>query len=350
MEKRKFFITTLLVAAAVSVAVVSCKKEKENMATKAVDIKAQALQNRIEAFQTLRDNVNSGVKSEGTMTVEEMRETLCLVANYEHSEHETYCLNSTLDTLHVAMPAADLNGNVSESEVVAVYNAFEVAFQNKMAEVGDDMDVPSLFSIVLPVGGAKESEKIEIIFTRGEETEILPLSPTVHGPFDGLCYYWGLGLGPCNGFIGIPNSDAAQEMTKQFKFDYSAYNGTFYFWDVEYVEYVGTDTYLTTHPEWIYWNPGYNITDCEQWLFHYIYPIEPGDPEPSMCEDDLNCEYVYIKNDFGLATGALHNSPTYNSPFFECKIADKYEKDPEEGRFHVAQVTYANYHYTPNQN
>ena len=27
-----------------------------------------------------------------------------------------------------------------------------------------------------------------------------------------------------------------------------------------------------------------------------------------------------------------------------------YEKDPEEGRFHVAQVTYANYHYTPNQN
>ena len=280
------FVIYVIAALAMTLSLGSCKKEKENMAAKATDIKAQALQNRINAFQTLRDNVNSGVKSEGTMTVEEMRETLCLVVNYEHSEHETYCLNSTLDTLHVAMPTVDLNGNVSESDVVAIYNAFEAAFQNKMAEVGDDMDVPSLFSIVLPVGEAKESEEIEIIFTRGEETEIMPLSPTVNGPFDGLCYYWGYSLGPCNGSLGIYNSDAAQELTKQFKFDYSAYNGFFYFWDVEYVDYVGTTMYLTTHPEWNYWESGY-VTDCEQWLFYYLGDVNS---EPCLCEDELNCE------------------------------------------------------------
>ena len=345
MKKLFSFAICAMAVLAMMFAMDSCKKEKENVAAK--DIKAQALQNRIKAFQTLRDNVNSGVKSEGTMTLEEMRETLCLVANYENSEHETYCLNSTLDTLHVAMPAVDLNGNVSESDVVAVYNAFETAFQDRMATISDDMDVPSLFSIVLPDGGAKESEEIEIIFTRGEETESAPTSPTINGPFDGLCYYWGWGLGPCNGTFGIPGSDAAQEMTKQFKFDYSGYNGTFYFWDVEYVKYVGTNVFSTYHPEWNYWVPGYE-TDCEQWLFYYIGDVSP---EPCLCEDELNCEYVNIKNDFSLTNGGKYYSPTLDSPYFECRVKDTYFKDMGlVGRLHILHVTYANYHYTPNQN
>ena len=349
MKKVFSFAIYAMAALAMVLAMGSCKKEKEEVTAKAIDIEAQALQNRINAFQTLREKVNSGMKSEGAMTLEEMRETLCLVANYEHSDHEAYCLNSTLDTLRVTMPAVDMNGNVSESDVVIVYNDFEAAFQNKMAEVGDDMDVPSLFSIVLPVGVAKESEEIEIIFTRGEETESLPLPPTVNGPFDGLCYYWGWRLGPCNGSFGIFGSDAALEMTKQFKFDYSAYNGTFYFWDVEYVDYVSTNVYLITHPEWIYWEPGY-VTDCEQWLFHYLGALPDSLPEPCLCEDLLNCEYVNIKNDISLTNGGLYYSPVHNSPFFECRISSKYEKNPEEGRLHVVHVTYANYHYTPYQN
>lgn len=349
MKKSILCVAALIVAAIVSVTVVSCKKDKDEVVTKATNSEAQALLNRIEAFQTLRDAVNSGEKVGGSMTVEEMRETLCLVSNYEYSEHDTYCLNTTLDTLRIPMPVVDINGNVSESDVVAVYNAFETAFQDKMGDIIDGMDVPSLFSIVLPIEEAKEIQDINIVFTRGQETECTPLSPIINGPFDGLCFYWGFNLGSCNPDTIFFNTDAAKEMSRYFKFDYSAYNGTFYFWNVEYVDYVGTNVLLPSHSNWNYWEPGC-VTPCDQWLFYYLGVLPNGAPEPCLCEDELNCEYVNIKNDFSLSNGNKYYSPTYGSPFFECIVNDEIVgKDPIVGRFHIVHVTYANYHFTPDQ-
>ena len=129
MKKSIMCVAALIVAAIVSVTVVSCKKDKDEVVTKATNSEAQALLNRIEAFQTLRDAVNSGAKADGSMTVEEMRQALDLVSNYEHSEHMTYCENTVLDTLHVAMPAVDGEGYVSNADVVATYNAFETALE-----------------------------------------------------------------------------------------------------------------------------------------------------------------------------------------------------------------------------
>ena len=158
----------LIVAAIVSVTVVSCKKDKDEV-VKATNSEAQALLNRIEAFQTLRDAVNSGVKEDGSMTVEEMRQTLDLMSNYEHSEHMTYCENTVLDTLHVVMPTINGEGYVSNADVVATYNAFETALEKRMLGVNDGLDVPSYFSIVMPQIGAKDDGDIDIVFTRGEE-------------------------------------------------------------------------------------------------------------------------------------------------------------------------------------
>ena len=170
MKKSILCVAALIVAAIVSVTVVSCKKDKEEV-VKTTNSEAQALLNRIAAFQTLRDAVNSGAKADGSMTVEEMRQALDLVSNYEHSEHMTYCLNTVLDTLHVAMPVVDGEGYVSNADVVATYNAFETALEKCMLGVNDGMDVPSLFSIVMPEIGTKDGNVIEIVFTRGEESE-----------------------------------------------------------------------------------------------------------------------------------------------------------------------------------
>lgn len=342
--KNLLIATTAIVAIAATL-FVGCKKDKDE--TENQPDKTEVLANRIKAFQKLRDAINSGAKTEGTMTVDEMREMLCLVSNYEHSEHETYCLNTTLDTLHVAMPTVDMDGYVSETDVVEVYNAYETELLDRMGSVGDNMDVPSLFSIVLPSGEAKENDDIEIIFTRGQEAVYEPLSSLINGPFDGICLYWGWELGSCNNSIGIPGTDAAVELSRCFKFDYSAYNGTFYFWDVEYVDYVGTDSILSGHANWNYWESGF-VTDCDQWLFYYLGNLSGG-PEPCLCEDELNCEYVNIKNDFSLSSGSKYYSPTYGSPFFECRIAGIYDKNPREFRAHLLHVTYANYHYAPYQ-
>ena len=201
MKKKTIMcVATLIVAAIVSVTVVSCKKEKDEV-VKATNSEAQALLNRIEAFQTLRDAFNSGTKTDGSMTVEEMRQALDLVSNYEHSEHMTYCLNTVLDTLHVAMPAINGEGYVSNADVVATYNAFETALEKCMLGVKDGMDVPSYFSIVMPKTGAKDDDDIDIVFLRGAADDAPGNEEhTSDGPFrEGVDdWVWGLNLGLCN--------------------------------------------------------------------------------------------------------------------------------------------------------
>ena len=236
-KRRSLLIAVMVIVATAATLFVGCKKEKDEAVTHAERSEAQALLNRIEAFQTLRDAVNSGAKASGSMTVEEMRETLCLVSNYEHSEHETYCLNTTLDTLRVPMPVV-IDGNVSEADVVATYTAFEEALQECMESINDEMVVPSLFSIVLPKIGSKDEDDINIIFTRGQEAESEPInSPMASGPFNDICYYWGLDMGRCDGGLST-TTDAADELTRYFKFDYSPYNnGMFGFLNIEYVSF-----------------------------------------------------------------------------------------------------------------
>ena len=350
----KSLVVAAVAVATVAAILVGCKKEKnEEMAAKANNSEVQAMLDRIEAFHALRDAVNSGQKAEGTMTVEEMRKTLCLISNYEHSEHEKYCLNTTLDTLRVAMPEMDEAGFVREADVVAVYDAFERSLQSRMENIQDEMDVPSLFSIVLPKAGMREEDSISIVFTRGEETEQVPvMSPSVSGPFSNVCYYWGLGMERCDGGPCIPNSDATTELTRYFKFDYSAFNGSIGVVDVEYVNYVATNSFSIYHSDWTYWEPSTYEIPCNTWLFWQSYATNATESEPCLCEDMLNCEYSGINTHIASSTGAKHYSPNNNLPYFECEVLDKTVKLDDEiiiGRVHVAQVTYANYIFTPNQ-
>lgn len=351
-KRRSLLIAVMVIVATAATLFVGCKKEKDEAVTHAERSEAQALLNRIEAFQTLRDAVNSGAKASGSMTVEEMRETLCLVSNYEHSEHETYCLNTTLDTLRVPMPVV-IDGNVSEADVVATYTAFEEALQECMESINDEMVVPSLFSIVLPKIGSKDEDDINIIFTRGQEAESEPInSPMASGPFNDICYYWGLDMGRCDGGLST-TTDAADELTRYFKFDYSPYNnGMFGFLNIEYVSYVATNDFSVYHPEWTYWEPTTYATGCDTWLFWHYGVLGPSDPEPCLCEDELNCEYVGIKTNVALTSGEKYYSPIYHLPFFECYVRDymiqKTGSQPH-GRVHVAYVVYANFIYTPNQ-
>ena len=116
MKKTFFSIATLFVAAAISVAVVSCQKDKEpenenQTVVKSSNDNAKELLNRIYAFQSLRDDINSGAKSGESMTLEELRDNIDLTFNYEHSQHATPFDYATLDTFYVKMPDVDANGN-----------------------------------------------------------------------------------------------------------------------------------------------------------------------------------------------------------------------------------------------
>ena len=345
MKKTILCVAALIVAAIVSVTVVSCKKDKDEMATKATNSEAQALLNRIEAFQTLRDAVNSGAKADGSMTVEEMRQALDLVSNYEHSEHMTYCLNTTLDTLHVAMPAVDGEGYVSNADVVATYNAFETALEKCMLGVNDGMNVPSYFSIVMPKTGAKDDDDIDIVFLRGEADDAPGYEEhTSEGPFrEGIDdWVWGLNFGLCNppGPFNC-TMDAADKLTEQFVFtpDAQHQGQTYFLQNVEHAVYTPSDYNLPPGLGWIYYvDP--NMEDCAPtWLFLYEGQIPDTLPEPCIPWDEMNCYWRSIRRNITLPNAPLHYGPRTHSPYHECTIVDRIDCRRTR-RMHIAEVVY----------
>ena len=221
MKTKKMIITAMAVAVTVGTILVSCRKDKDllNISTTTPSSVQQdngkELFNKIQNFLDMRDAYKTGIKSDEVMTLADAREILDLTINYEYSEHQTVCYETTLDTLSIPMPQADNNGNVSASDVVATYNTFGTTLSSLAAGINDDMDVFSYFSIKFPETGAKDND-IEVVFTRGEQP-----NDTVQpypGPFvEGDDYYWGGRMGRCNSIFSN-DTDASLELTKKFKF------------------------------------------------------------------------------------------------------------------------------------
>lgn len=342
-------VVALVIVATAAIFFVGCKKEKD----KAVTQPEKTLMDKIKVFQTIRESVNSGIKTDDVMTIEEMRQYLCLVSNYEHSEHETHCINTTLDTIYITMPEIDSNGNIHNVDVVTVYNEFEKALEECIASINDGRCVLGLFSIMLP-RVAKDNNYIRIVFTRGREGEQKSDPPTVNGPIEDLCLIWGLDLGYCDSNNHNIAWDAADELSTYFTPDNTnPGNGAIHiFTDVEYVEYIATNTFMITNPyssNYTYWTPAYGITPCVYWLFYQSGII--NGPEPCLCEDEMNCEWSSI-NDFIVANDSTwHNSPNYNSPYYYCVVRDNILIDKLHGdsicdRYHTALVCYAKHYWT----
>ena len=125
MNKRKFFIATLLVAAAVSVAVVSCKKETPNAlhnnnspsvttsAVPQVDDMNAYLKDFKKKMQTATRDGNE------TLSLEEAAWHLSSVANYEFANANVDFTDLRYDTLYYQVNVA--NGQVALSDLNAVY-------------------------------------------------------------------------------------------------------------------------------------------------------------------------------------------------------------------------------------
>ena len=347
MKKHNLLIASMLVIAAVSIAIISCKKEKNNGTTKNNE-EVTVFLNRISEFQALRKNVHSGAKPGGTISIEEMRQILDLTSNYEHSQHMVNCQNTVLDTLRIAMPSIDANGNVSEIEVVGTYDAFEVALQQRMESISDDRNIPSFFSIMMPKSEAKCND-IEIVFTRGQKSENnngMLRSPLVDGPYEDICLSWGLNGGYCNPTPGINMVwDAADELSTCFVSNLTppGPNYTLITYSVEYVNYVGSEN---LPGNWTYWTPPTFVSPCDFWLFYELGELTD---EPCMCEDDLNCEWISINTFIVSDSGEKHYSPTFHSPYFDCTIIDHTDNCLESRticyRYHIARVKYAHYYW-----
>ncbi len=340
-----FKIAALFVAAAISVAVVSCKKDKETeepVASQSQNSEAKELLNRIYTFQELRDDINSGAKSGESMTLEELRDNIDLTFNFEHSQHATPFANATLDTFYVRMPQTDANGNVSAADAIATYNAFETSLENLLANVEDDSNLVKNFSIKFPDTGTKNEDAIQVIFTRGLREDPSAASD----PFEeGDDYIWGKMLGYCDPQPGARATDATVALTRLFQHvpdeEHEDMFGIIY--DIEYVGYMSYEDPYNRYPQYNYNN--ISLQCGHKWLFcELVY----GNDEPCITYDEMNC---YSRNNniiFESPNGALHWGPFSGSPYHECIVI--WEEDPIHlvdyiNKFHAIIVTYAKISY-----
>ena len=333
--KKSFKLAALFVAAAISVAVVSCNKDKETeepVASQSQNDESKALLNRIYAFQELRDDINSGAKSGESMTLEELRDNIDLTFNFEHSQHAIPFDYATLDTFYVRMPQVDANGNVSAADAIATYNAFETRLEHLMANVDDDANLAKGFSIKFPKTGTKNEDAIQVVFTRGERN----LYPSTGGPFqEGDNFYWGQMLGNYNPTQNASKTDAANELTK--KFQYVNDGNTFHkIYDVEYVGYKCYEDSLNYFYKHIYYE---DQSSSEYWLF---FLIGDCDINPWISYNDMNRYWRKINALVASPSGALYWGPTSGSPYYECVVEDVWTTNILEEciRTHVLDITY----------
>ena len=352
----KRFTKTLVVAAVavatVAAILVGCKKEKnEETAAKAYNSEAQAVLDRIKSFKELCDAFNAGAKADGSMTVEEMRQILDLTTNYEHSEHMTYCENTVLDTLRVAMPAVDGEGNVSEADVVATYNAFEAALENCMAAANDGRDVPSLFSIVMPNVGSKDDDDIDIVFVRG--TVSSDGGEPDDGPFpENSDWLWGKNLGLCKPDIfNSAEGDATTQLSPYFAFhpDPQHQGQTYTLANVIHTIYRPCDQVIPDYTSIYYVD---TIIDCaDTWLFCDVTLLSE---EPCILSWQLNCYYESIVRNIVSPNAPLHFAPIASvapPAYYACTIDWREFPKNETNlyyKIHIATVTYADVLWTDN--
>lgn len=224
MKKRDYLLIAAMVIVAIAATLfVGCKKEKSEVQTKCEKSEAQNLVDHINAFQMLCESVGSGLRTEDVMSVEEMRQTLDLTVNYEHSEHMTYSENIILDTLYLNMPLVNEEGNVSKMDVVSTYNSFEAELQEHMERVNDGRNIPSYFSIVMPENKEKTENYIMVVFNRGEKGEETVGDRSTYeydGPFIEIIddWYWGDNLGKCKWDPYNATTDASEQLSYKFRF------------------------------------------------------------------------------------------------------------------------------------
>ncbi len=340
-KNRRILVATLVIVALVAAIFVGCKKDKnETLPNGKTTPQAQTLWNRIVVFRELCNASLRGEKSEKSMSLDEMIETLSLVSNYEHSEHMTYCKNTILDTLRLPMPFVDEMGQVLEQDVVSVYHAFEESLQKKMENIDDCRDVASIFSFVLPKEGAKDNN-INIVFTRGETSN--DDNPTRDWPFTvGDDWIWGQNLGLCNPIIFNLGSDAAQELTKCFTFDRTPPQEDWVLL-ITLPQYVTYTVYPKQYDDWVHWDP-VTISLCtEHWLFYYL---DYDNIDPCITWEELNCYWANINAEVVDSNAPLHFITNLNMsiPYFEGIV--QAWRIPESGYYtllHNFTVTYANY-------
>lgn len=168
MKKHNLLIATLLVVAAISVAVVSCKKEKQESASNSPEIETPSADNMDEYLITFKKKLLSAQKGDETISLEQAKCVLCNMLNFDFGDANYPTDIFQLDTLHANLLLT--NKEVDISQLAITYNTILDAIIDIYHK--NDMPEKSIYTILCSFNDLeikdKDAKDVEIVVvTRG---------------------------------------------------------------------------------------------------------------------------------------------------------------------------------------
>lgn len=198
---KKVVLSVAIIAAMMGVMMSSCKKEESAQMKEGVAQTEQSMspsEQRIIDFLADFEAMKQGAKVEGeVVTPEQARWQWETTLNYCYGFTQTDLTGMRHDTLRVAMPKTDAQGNVDFTDLMATYNDIVSTVRN--AYVGIDMEYKTLqyVTISLPEEASKSGDN-EIVIIMNTGSDDIDDEPWYGEPFvNDPCWVWGLGGGSC---------------------------------------------------------------------------------------------------------------------------------------------------------
>ncbi len=198
---KKVLLNVAIIAAMLGVMMSSCKKEESTQMKNGVAQTEQSMspsEQRIIDFLADFEAMKQGAKTEGeSVTPEQARWQWETTLNYCYGFTQTDLTSMRHDTLRVAMPKTDAQGNVDYTDLMATYNDIVSTVRN--AYVNIDMEYKTLqyVTISLPEEASKSGDN-EIVIIMNTGSDDIDDEPWYGEPFgNDPCWVWGFGGGSC---------------------------------------------------------------------------------------------------------------------------------------------------------
>ena len=319
MKKSTVFIAIAFAIVATAVAVVSCKKEKQDQTSNNMEQSVQPTDNMNEYLISFKKKLLSAQNGEEFISLEQAQRDLGNLLNFDFGD-ANYATNVfQRDTINSTLTLTQ--GRVDLSQLAHIY----ALSHKQLEETFDQVSLPnkSVYTIRCTfnqMAPSDDSVDVELILTtRGfDETAALRIVPSLYD-----CWTVFGGHGNCDGlYVGYDHVSVLRSVYFDNHPGYSCLNGSLYFTDESETSFDASQ-----YPET--GTPIYNI-GCRLWAGN-SYPYEYDEVEAdemvyyynNLCDiiDDkmaaLNDDDYKVTN---LSCSIFQVFPLLNNYYFNCKI------------------------------
>lgn len=267
----------------------SCKKQQNEFISDAsrneqgISQDEQKILDLIESFSEFKN----GAKVQGDpLSVADACEQMETMLNYCHSFTQSQLYNMRSDTVFVALPQTDCNGNISYNDFMQTYGTLVDAVRNTYLDINMEEKTLKFVRISVADNNRNNEDNVRIVLNTGSDTAVtdtIKIEPWYGIPFHyGNCYLWG-NIGYCDprNTASAQINNAIQEYDMRHSLEYVSCPDCF-----TYIDNLSDSTYSAVDPSGQYKNNIFYI-ECDTYEELANYHI---------CWTDMNRYYAnYIK-------------------------------------------------------